>query len=212
MSMPKLARTLASLDLVGGNVSLDFANTINSRMSPEHDYLGSYHDLAAWCELAGVVSPEGTSASGEEAAGNPQGTEPVLRRALRLRESIYRTFSTIAAGHAPAAADVRLVLDAYGRAVMRGSLELDPHGTGLRWKVDAARSDLLDPIAYAAGHLLLAADHPPVKECPGCGWLFVDRSRNGSRRWCDMQVCGSRDKMRRFYRSRRPSQQPRAKP
>lgn len=210
--MPKVARRLATLDLVGGNVSLDFANTINSRMSPEHDYLGSYHDLVAWCERAGVVSTEASRESGEVAAGKRRGMQPLLRRALRLRESIYRTFSAIAAGHAPAAADVRLVLDAYSRAVMRGSLEPDPHATALRWSVDAARSDLLDPIAYAAGHLLLTADHPPVKECPGCGWLFVDRSRNGSRRWCDMQVCGSRDKMRRFYRSRRPSQHPDAKP
>jgi predicted RNA-binding Zn ribbon-like protein len=89
--------------------------------------------------------------------------------------------------------------------VARASLEHKSRsGSALRWSWTEPRADVLHPIAYAAGHLLLAADHPPVKECPGCGWLFLDRSSNGSRRWCDMRTCGTRDKMRRFYRSRRP--------
>jgi predicted RNA-binding Zn ribbon-like protein len=200
--MPERTRTLATLDIVGGNVALDFANTINSRTAPEHDYLATYADMVAWAERAGVVSSDVGQALHDRAPTDRRGFDQALHRALRMRESIYRTFSAIAAGERPAPSEVRRLLGAYGRAVMRGSLEQKPGGRSeLQWFSRSGRADVLDPIAYAAGHLLLAADHPPVKECPGCGWLFLDQSRNGSRRWCDMQTCGSRDKMRRFYRS-----------
>ena len=202
-SLAEPVRSLAELDLVGGNIGLDFANTINSRFAPTRDYLGTYDGLVAWAERADVV-PVGTSqALLERAAGDPAGTARVLQRAYRLRDAIYRTFSAIATGASPADDDVRTILSAYGSAVARGSLDDASGKPTLRWSVGSGRSDVLDPVAYAAGELLLAADRPPVKECPGCGWLFVDRSRNSSRRWCDMQTCGSREKMRRFYRSRR---------
>ena len=186
-------RSIAGLDLVGGSPALDLANTINSRRAPEHDYLSSYDDLVAWARHAGVP---GASTPGRDAAAE----ERALRSTHRLREAIYRTFSAVARREAPPVADVRRVLRAYGTAVGRGVL--DPAGA-IRWPTASAAAVVLDPIAYAAGQLLLAIDRPPVKECPGCGWLFLDRSRNSSRRWCDMRTCGSRDKMRRYHRSRR---------
>jgi predicted RNA-binding Zn ribbon-like protein len=204
LGMPKRTRTLAGLDLVGGNAALDFANTINSRTAPEHDYLTTYADVVAWAELAGVLPGEAGRALRKRASRARSGEDRTFRRALLMRESIYRTFSAIAAGQPPTTPEVRKLLGAYSQAVARGSLEQKPGGgSALRWTWRPGRDDVLDPIAYAAGHLLLVADHPPVKECPGCGWLFLDRSNNGRRRWCDMQTCGSRDKMRRFYRSRR---------
>jgi predicted RNA-binding Zn ribbon-like protein len=187
--MAEPMRTLAGLDMVGGNPALDLANTINSRRVPEHDYLSTSDDLRAWAERAGLPPRAPVLGTVEDARQ--------VRSAHRLREAIYRTFSAIAAGSPPPATDVRRVLRAYGAAVSRASL--DPSGQ-LEWP---SPSTPLDPVAFAAGQLLLAPDRPPVKECPGCGWLFLDRSRNGSRRWCDMQTCGSRDKMRRYYRSRR---------
>ena len=142
----------------------------------------------------------------KRASRDPSGEDRAFRRALLMRESIYQTFSAIAAVKPAPTRETRRLLDAYGHAVARGSLEQKPDGEpALRWTWSQPRADVLDPIAYAAGHLLLVANHPPVKECPGCGWLFLDRSSNGSRRWCDMQTCGSRDKMRRFYHSRRHS-------
>lgn len=187
--MAEPMRTLERLDLVGGSPALDLANTINSRRAPEHDYLRTFADLRAWAERAGV--PAGAPPPDPAVAARG------LRSAHRLRESIYRTFSAIAAGSEPPPADVRRVLRAYGAAVSRATLDPEGH---LEWP---PRSTPLDPVAFAAGHLLIAPDRAPVKECPGCGWLFLDQSRNRSRRWCDMQTCGSRDKMRRYYRSRR---------
>jgi predicted RNA-binding Zn ribbon-like protein len=205
MEMPKRRRTIADLELVGGNIALDFANTINSRRAPKRDYLATYVDVVAWAERAEILPSHASRALRSRTSKDRHGEDQAFRRALLMRETIYRTFSAIAAGKRPTAPEIRKLLGAYGQAVARASLEQKRGGgSALRWSWSQPRADVLLPIAYAAGHLLLAADHPPVKECPGCGWLFLDRSSNGSRRWCDMQTCGTRDKMRRFYRSRRP--------
>jgi predicted RNA-binding Zn ribbon-like protein len=73
----------------------------------------------------------------------------------------------------------------------------------LAWR-DADRTDLdrvLWEAAASAADLLTSPDLARVKTCPGagCAWLFLDRSRNGTRRWCDMSVCGNRAKARRHY-------------
>ena len=62
------------------------------------------------------------------------------------------------------------------------------------------------PVALSAAELLMLGDLGRVEECPGsdgCGWLFFDSSKNGRRRWCSMEGCGSRDKMRRLYARKR---------
>jgi predicted RNA-binding Zn ribbon-like protein len=203
--MSERVRTLAGLDLVGGNVGLDFANTINSRTAPEHDYIDTYEDLVAWAERVEILTADAVQALVERATIDRRAAERVLFQSHRLRDAVYRTFSAIATAEPPLATDLRWILRAFGDAVARGSLAIEPGGAKLRWSVGSTLFGVLDPIAYAAGDLLLASNRPPVKECPGCGWLFIDRSRNGRRRWCDMQTCGSRDKMRRFYRSRQSS-------
>jgi predicted RNA-binding Zn ribbon-like protein len=200
--MSEPARRLSELALVGGDLSLDFANSINSRIAPVHDYLAS-DGLLPWAEQAGIVSRESTQAIEEPAALDRSVADRALRVAHGLREAIYATFSAIAAGAPTPPSAANRVLRAYGRAVAHGALADGPDGPMLQWSLASKPTAVLDPIAFAAGELLLARDRPPIKECPGCGWLFLDKSRNGSRRWCDMQVCGSRDKMRRYHRSRR---------
>jgi predicted RNA-binding Zn ribbon-like protein len=194
---------LASLEVDGGNLGLDFANTINSRVKPTMDYIGAYPGLVAWAERVDVLGSETRRALLAHAATDPIGTERALNEAHGLRDAIFRAFSAIAAGEPPPITDVTRILKAYGHAVARASVLGDPGRTPLGWTVGSRLAGVLDPVAHAAGGLLLAPDRPTVKECPGCGWLFVDRSRNGNRRWCDMRTCGSRDKMRRYYRLRR---------
>ena len=200
--MPESTRTLAGLDLIGGSHALDLSNTINSRIAPEHDYLATYGDLVAWAERATAISGATARILSARGRNDRPAAERALRHAHGLRDAVYRTFSAIAAGERVALSDLRRVLRAYGAAVSRGSLRQRRAGMELEWPA-ASRATVLDPIAYAAGALLLSTDRPPIKECPGCGWLFLDHSRNGSRRWCDMRTCGSRDKMRRYYRTRR---------
>jgi predicted RNA-binding Zn ribbon-like protein len=192
-------RTHASLDLVGGALVLDFANTINSRLEPVHDYLADYEDLLAWGERAGIVGPRDRP----PLARHDRVGAAAARAARRRREVAYRVFSAVAAGRRPPNDDASALLRAYAGAMAEA--ELEPTDGGFRpvWPPPAEPAAILRPLDASAGELLLSPEVELVKECPGCGWLFLDRSRNRSRRWCDMQVCGSRAKMRRYYVARR---------
>lgn len=195
-----VVRSIETLALVAGHLALDFANTVNSRVATLHDYLGSYENLVAWAGRTGALDDATLAAVRQAARRHPDGAAAGLRTAHRRREQIVAVFSALAAGDQPPRREFRAVLAAYGDAIARSEPALGPDGVRLTWPSDNVLRPLW-PIAYDAGRLLLSADVEIVKECPGCGWLFLDRSRNRNRRWCDMQVCGSRAKMRRYRRA-----------
>lgn len=178
-------RTLAGLELVGNALCLDFANTVNSRIATAHDYLASELDVVRWAVHAGALT--------DPAAGK----RTPLARAHALRDAIYAVFSAVATGHRPRRADLEVVRESYAVAVDHATLASIGTGFELTWPRPV---DPLWPVGRSAGELLLHGDLGRVGECPGCGWLFLDTSRNGSRRWCSMATCGSRDKMARYHR------------
>jgi predicted RNA-binding Zn ribbon-like protein len=196
-------RTLNTLELVGGALCLDFANTINSRRHPEHDYLIHYSDLVGWANKVGILSPTQTNQLRKRAKQNPDEAENALQKALSLRELLYRLFSSTAKGSEPNKKDMETFIPIYGEALSHGRLlKKDNHYT-TTWNVDETFEAVLWPILHSAGELLLSEELGQVKECPGCGWLFLDTSKNQSRRWCSMNTCGARDKMRRYHRRQR---------
>jgi len=198
-------RDIASLDLVGGVSCLDLANTINSRVAPAHDYLSSYGDLLDWCQRIGTVHDNERKALERRARRSPRKARDALRRAVAQRESTYRVFSDLTRGARPPESDLQSVLRTYAQSIRKARLDGTPAGLRPSWDVDSELLGPLRAVAYAAGQLLTSPELERVKECPGCRWLFLDATRNGSRRWCDMATCGSRDKMRRYYRRRRLS-------
>jgi predicted RNA-binding Zn ribbon-like protein len=183
-------RTLENLELAGNALCLDFANTVNSRASTEHDYLTTDLDLVRWAVHAGAL-PD-----------TAHGARTPIERAWSLRDAVYRTFSAIAAGRRPGRADLTAVASAHGQASAHSTIAATETGYTLVWPRPV---DPLWPVGHSAGELLLGADLDRLGECPGCGWLFLDTSRNGSRRWCSMATCGSRDKMARYHRRRDPA-------
>jgi predicted RNA-binding Zn ribbon-like protein len=193
--------------MVGGTLALDFANTVSSPPPTAYGPIETYGDLLEWAEAAGVIDPDGRSALDVRAANEPAEAEMVVRAALDHRDAIRAVFSALAAGQPPPAERVAIVMAAYADAVASSSTTLTPAGATIDWTGMHLRR-LLHPIDYDAGRLLLSGDARLVKECDGCPWLFLDRSRNHSRRWCDMQVCGSRSKMRRYRRSRNRALRP----
>lgn len=197
-----ISRSIETLDLVGGTPALDFANTINSRVATTYDYIRGYDDLLAWAERANVITRSDRVELFVLARSDPNAAATVVRAAHRRRDAIFDVFSALAANRRPPVRQVRAVMAAYADAVARSEAAPGPDGARLTWPTgELARP--LRPIDYDAGRLLLSADAGLVKECPSCRWLFADRSRNRSRRWCDMQVCGARSKMRRYHRARR---------
>lgn len=191
------------LGLVGGEFCLDFANTVGSHAG-EHpnDRLRGYADLVAWSRHAAILTADEAHQLAEEAARRPAAAAAVLARAVAVREAIYRIFSARAAGRAPDTADLDLLNGALAEALAHARVVATDRGFAWGWAGDATALDRpLWPIARSAAELLTSGELPRVRECAaeGCGWLFVDASRNRSRRWCDMQDCGNRAKARRHY-------------
>jgi len=188
---------------------LDFANTLSWRDSDrQHDWLDSYANLVEWGLLVGTLSDETAKRLHREAARRPVEAEQVLKGAVELREALYRIFSAISAGSSPPAADVDALNAALAEALTH--LRLFPGADLFAWDwigEAGALDRMLWPVARSAADLLTSEDLNRVGECQGdgCGWLFMDMSRNRSRRWCDMGDCGNRAKARRYYRRKKAS-------
>jgi predicted RNA-binding Zn ribbon-like protein len=170
---------------VGGALVLDFVNTRDEwlRAAGWREFLHGYDDLIAWSELdAGVAVDSDTAAA-------------VHAGALALREGLHGLFAAVAAGRAPATADLEVVNASWRALQTRPQL-----GAGLRVEWTAAPDRPLGPVLASAAELLAHGPLDRLRECPGpdgtCGWLFLDRTRNRSRRWCSMAVCGNPAKMR----------------
>ena len=201
--MTDSARTLATLELVGGVLCLDFVNTVNSRPTPEHDYLKQYSDLVGWAKKLGILSLTQSNYLQKRAMENAEESEKALNTARKIRELLYELFSNAAKGLEPDKKDMEEFVTTYGESIAKGQLtKKDSHYT-TTWKIDETFDALLWPIVHSAGELLLSEELGKVKECPACRWLFLDTSKNQSRRWCSMNTCGARDKMRRYHGRRR---------
>ena len=180
---------------------LDFVNTVEGRSSASpRERLASYADLLDWARQARLLGEGQARALAREARGQPRQAEAALARGRALREALFGIFSAAAGGRDPAAADLGALNEALSRALARRRLRVERGRAGWAWDEDAAALDRpLWPVAVAAAELLVSPALARVRQCAsgGCAWLFLDHSRNRSRRWCDMAVCGNRDKARR---------------
>jgi len=204
--MVEKERSASNLDLIGGRLCLDFANTISTRMETGREYLTSYAELAAWSEHAGALAEDEAEALRNHAASHPNLAAGTLERAILFRETVYRIFSAIADGGEPGRADLAALNEALRPALSR--LEVNSTGDGFAWRWTLDGNDLdgmLWPLARSAADLLTSEDLKRVRQCArdGCDWLFVDTSKNHSRRWCSMDLCGSRVKAKRYYQRKR---------
>jgi len=194
----------SELRLLGERLCLDFANTVESRLGDRpQEFLRGYADLARWGRHAGILSEAEVGALLAEADRRPRDAAATFERALALRDAVYRAFRAIAGGQAPAEADLARLHVEYVAALDRA--RLGPSNGGYDWAwpdAGGALARVIWPIARSAVDLLTGDDLRRVRECPGtgdCGWLFYDTSKNAARRWCSMEGCGSRVKMRRLY-------------
>jgi predicted RNA-binding Zn ribbon-like protein len=174
------------LKLLGGALALDFVNTRDPLVTPDgREYLDSPSALADWGKHAGILAPQ----------ARPALSDSDLERAHATRDLLERLFTK------PTKADGKRFARAYAEAV--ASAELVRAGDRFRFDGASGLDAVLVPVLESARELLTGPELAGVRRCaaPDCGWLFVDRSRNGTRRWCRMSGCGAREKMRR-YRSR----------
>jgi predicted RNA-binding Zn ribbon-like protein len=195
-------------DLSGGDVALDLANTKSRRPTPEpREDLRAYEDLVEWGLQAGTIAPSDAQALRAQAARRPRAARGALAGARDLREAIFEVFSAVAGDREIPQAALDRVNGALPAALARLRLERTGAGAAWSWTGGTDLDRVTWPVLRAAALLLTGPDLAHVRECaaPDCAWLFVDSSRNGTRRWCDMAVCGNREKARRFQRRARRS-------
>ena len=206
MRLDKITSEAANHKLIGGQLCLDFANTLNGhgRVAP-HEYLIGYPDLVVWSRRAGLLTDVEAERLLRLAGKDPRKATLVYHRAIELRETIFRVFSALALRRSPRAGDIGALNEARLEALQRSTISARDGGYVVDWTDKSALDRMLWPIALSAAELLTSPHLARVRECAGnrCDWLFVDTSRNHMRRWCSMAECGNQSKSQRFLARKR---------
>jgi predicted RNA-binding Zn ribbon-like protein len=192
----------------GNNLCLDFANTLQDRSSNPHDLLKSYGDLVRWGLEGHLLTASDAQKLLAEAASRPAEASTVLERAITLREAIFRIFAMVAEDAAPVQADLDILNEALSQVMPQARIV--PTASGFHWDWTGRQEQLdrmLLAVVRSAADLLTSEQLEGVRMCASedCSWLFLDTSKNHSRRWCDMKSCGNRAKARRHYGRKKTS-------
>lgn len=194
---------------IGGWLCLDFANTADGDINTAWtERLPSYAHLAAWGQAAGALDETAAARLQDYAASHPAEADAVLAKARDIRRTIYRIFAAISAEQTPRPEDMSALNAALAETMAH--MQIVPQADNFAWDWnpgDAVLERVLWPVVWSAAELLLSEQHHRLRECGGrdCSWLFLDTSRNHSRRWCKMDGCGNRAKARAHYRRTKSS-------
>ena len=190
-------------ELIAGNLSLDFVNTLDDRPSGKpNELLKGYDDLARFASEAGILTPAQADYLLEKVPSRSDEAEDALRRAHNLRETLHTIFSAVVKGQkVPQTAMDKLNASVHEAALHSRLVQNDER---CEWRFDdpgSSFSSILWPIARVAADLLASDQLAYVRACssPTCQWFFLDTSKNHHRRWCSMKLCGNRSKVRKFY-------------
>lgn len=206
--MPESSPSASGAKLIGGALCLDLVNTVGNWHDPERraDSLTSYSAFLDWTLHAGALTPAEATALARSAVKRPAEAAAVLGRAANLRRLVRAVALAVSRGLPPAADDLA-AFDTFIGGFLAGSrLVATPTGFALNRQDDPTTLDRpLWPIVRSALDLLTGDHLPRLRECAddACGWLFLDTSRGGRRRWCDMSDCGNIAKARRFRHRQR---------
>ncbi len=197
-----------NLDLKSGHPALEFTNTVNNHASAyPGETLFEYEHLLSWAKRVGLLHGGQVQMLKQKATNQPNEATAVFTKSLELREVIYRIFVAQTKGKTPADADLALLNSILAR-LTSGAQVVHRFGEfEWQWNFDEnALEALLLMIALSAVDLMTSENYKRVGQCAdeqGCGWLFVDTSKNHSRRWCDINDCGNRAKQRRYQQRTR---------
>jgi len=202
---------LGESEHIGGALCLDFTNTVDWHASDHPgERLKSYEDLAWWAFYSHALAADERDRLISLAAQQPERAGRILEEAHVFRESLYRLFLARIADAAPSAADLDLLTRELRRAVKHGAIIFEGDQFTWAWHMGDGkdRAGTLDdlaaplwPVVRSTVELIFSANVRRLRQCAGdeCGWLFLDMSKNQTRRWCSMASCGSRAKALDYY-------------
>lgn len=194
---------------IGGSPALDFVNTVDwdGEMPADGERLVDYEAVLDWAIARGTMEKRVAGKLAALARQDPGAAGRAHAAVIRARSALHRVMRETAEAGKPS----RAAIDGFNR-LLRSALAhatINPRGGAARWTWEGAEQDLsspLWPVLWSAAELLASAEASLIRECSAdkCGWMYVDRSRPGNRKWCEMETCGNRAKARRYYaRSRR---------
>lgn len=218
------AERIEDLPRIGNVLCLDLVNLVEPRVGAvDRDHLSGFGDVVSWALGGEVIDADDAAALRRFADGHPRLAAQVFEQAIELRETLHGVFAAIADRRPPRANDVQRIVRAHATYIALAGLERQGDvfdwgwGREVRARVGGRaferREDvevaLLGEAVSSAVDLLRSGPLDRVKACPvgegGCAWVFLDTSKNRSRRWCSMQDCGARVKSQRHYARRRAS-------
>ena len=200
-------RTITALSLDGGALCLDFVNTVSTWASPErHDHVQDYTDLLLWCRRQPAFAEAYVAALEARAAREPARAGEILPEFRAVRQVLFDLFAAIANQMPPEAATVDTFNRYLAEALAKTRLVFAEDAYHLA--LAAPATDLREPLWFilqSAADVLAHEDRRRLKKCPECDWVFLDRTKNGGRIWCNPAVCGSTTKARRYYQKKKQS-------
>jgi predicted RNA-binding Zn ribbon-like protein len=196
-------RPKSPFEFTGGNPCLDFANTVDNRTSDHPgELLTDYGRLLQWGEEAGVITAKTAERLRHLASEAPGNALTMLRTSIQLRDTIYDIFSAVAQRRVIPSTALAILNKAVRQAAQHAQLVHANRRFTREWIEPESNLDsMLWPVSRAAAELLIGEEIGYVRQCASetCSWLFLDKTKNHRRRWCDMKSCGNRDKARRYY-------------
>ena len=195
-------------DFDSGNLALDFTNTAEFHASDHPDeMLETYTDLVSWSMMAGLLSQSEEKSLRTKAKKDPHAASKAFAEALEFRELIYRMFSAIAGDENPDQVDLESFNRILAESLFNSQISIIGEGYTWGWQnMGDSLDSMIWPIARETADLLTSKEVRRLGECAddrGCGYLFIDTSRNHSRRWCSMEACGNRAKAMRHYQRKK---------
>lgn len=197
-----ISRRFTARDIIGGDAALDFVNTVNGRDQSPSDWLDGYARLLEWAALVHLLPERTLRALMKKAQSEPAAAARALARAKVLREALFALVTAIISGRAPPKDALALLREHWVEGIDAHELRFADGRVVADLRGEAPDFDLIaSMVAYRMVEHVLPLPTDRLRICQGtdCAWLFIDSSKAGRRRWCDMAVCGNAAKSRRFY-------------
>ena len=199
--------SVREVELLGGHPALDLIDTVGGMLdtapAPEDDFLRTYDDLVEVGLQTSTLSEEAARRLRREAEEHPRKAEAAMRKAREARELLDAVFRPVADGGRPPADALAELTELAATALARGRLVERDGGFEMSWdELDELEAPLW-PIVHSALELVTSGPLERVSCCGRCRWLFLDTTKNHSRRWCSMEDCGKDAKMERYVARRR---------
>jgi len=195
------ARQDRDYELIAAHPVLDLVNTLDWRFRDgnSEELLDTHRNLLRFLEQSGLLTPGQTGRMARGVSGKD--TSRIVEAVRELREAVAEVLYAMLDRRKPTAASIKTLEACFKAASKHQSLSWSDSGLIWDWPLIASSPDLpLWILSLSASKLLTSNEIEKIRACdnPECRWLFLDTSKNHTRRWCDMKICGNRMKARRF--------------